>query len=88
MRACQPMIMQLPGTKAPCTARWQVALLMPLLMQTSPAQVNIQFGSYTEVQELQCVLQSGDAEDPLMGIELLTLGNDLAGLPFYLARGC
>ncbi|CAE7811144.1 unnamed protein product [Symbiodinium microadriaticum] len=38
--------------------------------------VNIQFGSYTEVQELQCVLQSGDAEDPLMGIELLTCLTD------------
>ena len=79
--------MQLPGTKAPFTAGWQVALLIFLLMQTPSAQVNIQFGSYTEAEELECVLRSGDAGDPLLGIELLTLRNDRAGLPFYLARG-
>ena len=48
--------------------------------------MNIDFDSYTEAQELKCVLEMGDVGDPLMSIELLVLRNDRAGLPFHLAR--
>jgi hypothetical protein len=75
------------AVNGPCKIVDICFLLMIVYLGSATGQTDITFSSYTESEQLQCILKQGDmSKDPLSGVELAVIRNDSPGSPFYPAR--